>query len=93
MLEQFLHRVLRGLGLQLLRRGNKRHQRDMHKQRILAPEFLPHLANRFNERQRLDVAYRAADFDDATSTSCATFFIAALISLVTCGITCTVFPR
>ena len=28
-----------------------------------------------------------------TSTSCATFFMAALISLVTCGITCTVLPR
>ena len=28
-----------------------------------------------------------------TSTSCATFFMAALISLVTCGITWTVLPR
>jgi len=29
----------------------------------------------------------------AMSTSCATFFIADLISLVTCGITCTVFSQ
>ena len=31
---------------------------------MLAPQFLPHLANRFHERQRLDVAHRAADLHD-----------------------------
>ncbi len=62
--QQFLHRVLRGLGLQLLRRRNKRHQRHMHKQRVLAPGLLAHLADRLDKRQRLDVAHRAADLDD-----------------------------
>ncbi len=31
---------------------------------MFAAQFLPHLANRFHERQRLDVAHRAADFND-----------------------------
>ena len=62
--QQFFHRVLRRLGLQFLRRRNKRHQRHVHKQRVLAPQFLPHLPDRFDERQRLDVAHRAADLDD-----------------------------
>ena len=60
--QKFLHRVLRRLGLQLARRGNKRHQRHMHKQSPLAPEFLPHLADGLNKRQRLNIADGAANF-------------------------------
>ena len=56
--------MLRGLGLQFLRGRNPRHQRQVNKDRILAPQFLPHLPNRFKKRQRLNVAHRAADLDN-----------------------------
>ncbi len=36
----------------------------MDKHRVLAAQFLPHLADRLEKRQRLDVAHRAADLDD-----------------------------
>ena len=62
--EQLLHRMLRGLGLQLAGGGDVRHQRDVDEQRVLAAQFLAHLADGFDERQRLDVAHRAADLDD-----------------------------
>ena len=64
MREQFLHRVLRGLGLQLLRGGDPRHQREVDEDRVLAAQFLAHLANGLKKRQRLDVADRAADLDN-----------------------------
>ena len=53
--------MLRRFGLQLLRGRDPRHQRQMNKHRILAPQFLPHLANRLQKRQRLNVAHRPAD--------------------------------
>ncbi len=56
--------MLRGLGFQLLRGGDPRHQREVHKDRILAAQFLAHLADGFEERQRFNVAHRAADLDD-----------------------------
>ena len=62
--EQFFHRVLGRLGLEFLRGGDKRHQGHVHEQSVVAAQFLPHLPDRFHERQRLDVAHRAADFDD-----------------------------
>jgi hypothetical protein len=62
--EQFLDGVLRGLGLQLLRGGDPRHQREVDKDRVLAAQFLAHLADGLKKRQRLDVAHRAADLDD-----------------------------
>ena len=61
--EQLFDGVLGRLGLQFLRRGDKRHQRHVDEQSVIAPQFLPHLADRLDERQRLDVAHRAADFN------------------------------
>ena len=59
--EQFLDRVLGGLGLQLARARNVRHQREVNVDRVLAWQFVAELADRFEERQALDVADRAAD--------------------------------
>ena len=57
------------------------------------PMLEPELADGLEERQRLDVADRAADLDHATSACCGASADAALISSVMCGITCTVAPR
>ncbi len=62
--QQFLHRVLRRLCLQLLRGRNPWHQREVDKHRILAPQFLPHLANCLEEGKRFDIADRSADLHD-----------------------------
>ena len=62
--QQLLDRVLRGLGLQLLGGGNPRHQREVDKDRVLAAQFLTHLADGLEKRQRFDVAHRAADLDN-----------------------------
>ena len=62
--KQFLHGMLRRLGFQFTGSGNKRHQRHVHQQRIFRPQLEPHLADRFQKRQRFDIAHRAADFDD-----------------------------
>ena len=59
--QQLLDRVLRGLGLELSRRRNPRHQGQMHIEDPLAAELVPHLPDRLQERQALDVADRAAD--------------------------------
>ncbi len=63
-LAQFLDRVLGRLGLDLAGRCDVRHQRQVDEADVVAPEFDPHLADRFQERQRLDVAHGAADLDD-----------------------------
>ena len=63
-LAQFLDRVLGRLGLDLAGRGDVRHQRQVDVAGVVAPEFDAHLADRLEERQRLDVADRAADLDD-----------------------------
>ena len=60
---QFLDRVLRRLGLDLAGGGDIGHQRQVHEQRALVAELDAHLANRLQERQRLDVTDRAADLD------------------------------
>ena len=62
--EHFLHAVLRRLGLQFAGRGDERHQREVHEEHIFRAQLQAHLADRFQERQRFDVAHRAADFDD-----------------------------
>ena len=36
----------------------------MYKDRVLATHFVPHLTDRLDERQRLDVPNRAADLDN-----------------------------
>jgi len=56
--------VLRRLGLDLARRGDVRDERQVDVADVAAPEFQPHLPDRLEERQRLDVADRAADLDD-----------------------------
>ena len=61
---QFLHAVLRGLGLQFLRGVDPGHQRHVHEDAVLAAHFVAHLADGFEKRQRFDIADRAADFAD-----------------------------
>lgn len=63
-LAQLLHRVLGRLGLELAGAGDERHQRQMHERRLVAAQAQAHLPRGFQERQRLDVAHRAADLDD-----------------------------
>ena len=41
-----------------------RHEREVHADRVLRAELDAQLAHRLEERQRLDVADRAADLDD-----------------------------
>ena len=63
-LHQLAHRVLGRLGLELARRRDVRHQREVDEDRVVAADVLAELADRLEERQRLDVADRAADLDD-----------------------------
>ena len=56
--------VLRRLGLQLAGGADERHQREVDVERVLAADVLTQLADRFHERQALDVADRAADLDE-----------------------------
>src|SRR5438874_12828643 len=56
--------MLRWFRLQLAGCSNERNERRMNKQGILAPFFVAHLANRFEERQRFDVADGAANLND-----------------------------
>ncbi len=58
------HRVLGGLGLHFARRADGRQPGDMHEQAVLASHLVAELAQRFEERLRLDVADRAADLQD-----------------------------
>ena len=60
---QLVDRVLRGLGLQLARGLDHRHQRHVHVEHVVAAELVAQLADRLEERQALDVADRAADLD------------------------------
>ena len=61
---QLVHRVLRRLRLQLARRLDERDERDVDVHDVLRPDLAPELADRLEERQRLDVADRAADLGD-----------------------------
>ena len=58
---QCRHRMLGRLGLQLLRRGDPRHQRHVDEAALLRLVLERELADRLEERQALDVADRAAD--------------------------------
>ena len=75
------------------------HQRDVQEEHVVPTDVLAHLAGRLEERQRLDVADRAADLGDhhvdriVAGGGSAIARIRALISLVMCGITWTVSPR
>ena len=57
-------RVLRGLGLQLGRRLQVGDERQVDVQAVLPADVERELADRFQERQALDVADRAADLGD-----------------------------
>ena len=58
------HRVLGGLGLQLARRPDVGHQRDVQEEAVVPADVVAHLARGLEERQRLDVADGAADLGD-----------------------------
>ena len=62
---QFLHAVLRGLGLDLARAADDRHQRQMQEHAVVAAQLDAELADGFEERQRLDVTDRTADLHHA----------------------------
>ena len=62
---QLLHRVLRRLGLDLAGGGDVRDQRQVHVEHVVVAQLDAELADRLEERQRLDVAHRAADLDHA----------------------------
>src|SRR6202034_4085469 len=62
--QKLFYAVLRGLGLQLAGRGNEWHKSEVNEDYVFRAEFEAHLADCFQKRQRLDVANRAADFDD-----------------------------
>ena len=90
-------RVLGRLGLQLAGRADVGHQRDVQEEAVVPADVVADLAGGLEERQRLDVADGAADLGDhhveprpGPRPSAA---IRALISLVMCGMTCTVSPR
>ena len=61
---QLVDRVLRRLRLQLARVADVRHQREVDEHAAAAPDVDGELPNRLQERQRLDVAHRAADLGD-----------------------------
>ena len=57
--------MLRGLGLDLAHAREVRHEREVDVAGVGAAFLDAHLADRLEERQRLDVAHGAADLDDA----------------------------
>ena len=59
---QFLDAMLCRLGLKLARCGNVGHKRDVDEDSLLTPQFVAHLTDGFDERQRLDIADGPADF-------------------------------
>ena len=61
--------------------------------RVLARQIVANLANRFEERQALDIADRATDLDKNEIRALVAAQDEILDFVVTCGITCTVAPR
>ena len=61
---QLVDRVLRRLRLQLAGRLDERDERDVDVDDVLGADLAPELADRLEERQRLDVADGAADLGD-----------------------------
>jgi hypothetical protein len=95
---QLLHRVLGGLGLELAGRGDEGQVGQVHEGGVVGPELQAQLAHGFQEGQGLDVAHGAADLDDGHIHGVvvpmpAPRLMYSWISLVTCGMTCTVLPR
>ncbi len=56
--------VLGRLGLELARGSDPGHIAEVHKGGVVGAQAQAHLAHRLEEGQRLDVAHRAADFDN-----------------------------
>src|SRR6267143_301160 len=61
---QLLHRVLSRFGLDLACALDEGHERQVDVAGVVGAELKAHLPYRFEERKRLDVPDRAADFDD-----------------------------
>ena len=61
---KLVDRVLRRLRLQLAGGIEERHERDVQVDDVLGADLAPELPDRLEERQRLDVADRAADLGD-----------------------------
>ena len=53
-----------GLVFELTRRRHERHQRAVQEEAVLPADLVAHLTRGLQERQRLDIAYGAADFGD-----------------------------
>ena len=70
-------------------------QRDVQEEDVVPADLVADLADGLQERQRLDVADGAADLgdDDVDVVGPAICRMRDLISLVMCGMTCTVSPR
>jgi hypothetical protein len=62
--QELFHAVLRRFRLELARRLDVGHEREVHVQAVLAAHLEPELADRLEERQPLDVARRPADLGD-----------------------------
>ena len=58
---QLFNRVLGGLGLQLAGGWNVGQQREVDEQYIVVPQLHPHLPDRLQKGQRLDISHGAAD--------------------------------
>ena len=61
---KLLDRVLRRLRLQLTRRSDEGHQGHVHEGTVFAPHLVAQLPDGFQEGERFDVSYGAADLDD-----------------------------
>src|SRR6266705_2226227 len=61
---QLLHRVLRGLGLDLARALDERHERQVDVAGVVWAKLQAHLPHRLEKGKRLDVPNSAADLDD-----------------------------
>ena len=55
--------MLGRLCFELARRGDERHQRQVHKSGLIAPETQTHLTRGLKERQRFNISDCATDFD------------------------------
>ena len=80
---QLVDRVLRRLRLQLAGRLDERDEGDMQVENVLRADLAPELANRLEERERLDVADGAADLgDDDVGVGCGRHAAHAVLDLV-----------
>jgi len=71
---QLLDRVLGRFGLDLAGYRDVRHQGQVHVQGMLAPQLHTHLANRFQERQRFNIAHRTPDLNHSNISPVGTYF-------------------